>query len=220
MSTTRWLRNSAVATWSCCALLWGCSAPDPGPQVTQPRDVSGFDRVDVRGAASIDVSVGPAHSLTIEGAQNDLDGVVSRVENGALIIEDRDGWMWNSRRGSLRLRITTPALQGLSVSGAGDVTLHGVNGGDLSLSVQGAGELKGSGTVQNLNAQLSGAGNMELEELSATNANVVVNGAGNMELNVTGTLVATVNGLGNIHYRGNPAQVQTAMNGVGSISPR
>jgi hypothetical protein len=188
--------------------------------VTQPRDVAAFDAVDIRGAAKIDVTAGPAHSLVIEGSQKAVDAMVSRVEGSKLVIEDRDGWMWQGRKGSLQLRITAPELKALTVSGAGEVTLGGMNGGDLSLAVQGAGDLKGSGSVAQLTAQLSGAGSLDLSALTATNANVVVNGAGNMELNVTGSLVATVNGVGNIHYRGNPAQVQTAMNGVGSISPR
>ena len=222
MSTTRSPDRVpfAAAVLACTLLLAACLPPAAGRPISQPLAVSAFESVDVRGAATIEVAVGQTHSLVIEGSQEDVESIASRVENGTLVIEDRDGWLWQPRRGSLQLRIATPALKALTVSGAAKVRLHGLSGGDLSLAVQGAGDLNGSGTVSRLDAQLSGAGNMELSGLTATDATVVVNGAGNMDLNVTGSLVATVNGVGNIHYRGNPAQVKTAMNGVGSISPR
>ena len=66
---------------------------------------------------------------------------------------------------------------------------------------------------------MNGAGDMDLSRLESTDATVVVNGAGSMDVNATGTLVATVNGVGSIDYYGKPAGLTTTINGVGSISP-
>jgi hypothetical protein len=67
---------------------------------------------------------------------------------------------------------------------------------------------------------MDGAGSLDLSRLEAVSATVTVNGAGSIEVNATGSLVATVNGVGSINYYGKPSKVTTAINGVGSISPR
>jgi Putative auto-transporter adhesin, head GIN domain len=67
---------------------------------------------------------------------------------------------------------------------------------------------------------MNGAGKMDLSQLEAVSALVTANGAGSIDVNSTGSLDATVNGVGTINYYGKPAKVTTAINGVGSISPR
>jgi hypothetical protein len=85
--------------------------------------------------------------------------------------------------------------------------------------LSGAGEVTATGAVQSLNARINGAGNMDLSKLSAVDATVYVNGAGELTVNVTGSLEAELNGVGNIRYAGNPQKVEPQINGVGHIGP-
>jgi len=61
---------------------------------------------------------------------------------------------------------------------------------------------------------------MDFARVVTRDVTATANGAGNLDVSATGRLVATVNGVGSINYAGKPAQVETAINGVGSISPR
>ncbi len=142
------------------------------------------------------------------------------MQAGALVLEEKSRWYWGAPTGEIRLHVTVPALRALSVYGAGDVSISGVAGGDLAISLRGAGNLAAIGTVETLQAEISGAGNMELSRLIAVNATVAVNGAGNLQVHATGKLDATLNGVASISYGGKPTQVQTDINGVGSISPK
>jgi hypothetical protein len=174
----------------------------------------------MRGAATIDVLVGPVQSLSLTAPRETLAALDASVKNGTLILEQRKRGFWWMNQGKLQIRITLPALDAVAINGAGDVSINGLAGGELSLAAQGASDLEASGKVDTLNASINGAGDMDLSRLVATTATVSVNGAGDLTVNVTGTLNAQVNGVGSIDYLGHPATVVPTIHGVGSISPK
>ncbi len=199
------------------AALAGCSGGKSTPG-TETRAVADFHGVELRGAADINVEVGPAFSVTITAGAAALPHVKTEVSNGTLVIDHKRGWFW-SDRGPLTVRITMPMLDRFDVNGAGKVNLSGVQGEKLELSIDGAANLTASGAITKLEADINGAGDMGLAGLIATDAELTVNGAGKITAQVTGALEAVVNGVGNIRYSGNPAHVTTSINGVGSITP-
>jgi hypothetical protein len=136
-----------------------------------------------------------------------------------LIIDHHDGWHLFGRSEKVALRITLPVLNAFAANGAAGVRITGAKDNPLALVMQGAGSIEASGAVPSLNARMNGAGDMNLSNLTATDATVVVNGAGSMEVTVTGSLEATPNGVGSITYGGKPQHLDTRINGVGSLSP-
>jgi hypothetical protein len=135
------------------------------------------------------------------------------------VIERRRHWYEFGGNSRLSLRITTPDLNAFAVQGAGDVEIRDASGDALAVVLSGAGEVSATGAVQSLNARINGAGDMDLSKLSAVDATVYVNGAGELSVNVSGTLEAELNGVGNIRYSGNPQKVEPQINGVGRIAP-
>jgi hypothetical protein len=208
----------AVAVAGAMAIaLAGCSGGQSAPG-SETRAVADFHGVELRGAADISVEVGPAFSVTITAGAAALPHVKTEVRNGALVIDHKRGWFW-SDRGPLTVHITMPMLDEFKVNGAGKVNLSGVKGEKLELAIDGAANLTAAGNIAKLEADINGAGDMALSGLVATDAELTVNGAGKISAQVTGTLEAVVNGVGNIRYSGNPAHVTTSINGVGSITP-
>jgi hypothetical protein len=204
---------------ACTLLLGACSGGASGPVITQQRGVDAFHSIDLRGAAKISVLVGPATSVVVTGPADALEKFDTRVQNGMLILESHRKLAWlGGNDANYELRITTPSLHAFAINGAGDVTINGVTGDALAIAVQGAGKLEASGEVKALNARINGAGDMDLSHLLASDASLVVNGAGNLTAQVTGSLDAKVNGVGNITYSGNPQKVDSSINGVGNIS--
>ena len=217
MFTTRSL--SVAAAVALTALLAACSGGGPaGPTTSEQRQVADFHAIELRGAADLTVAVGSATSLTITADATTLGKLKTEVHDGKLVIDHQSGWSFLSGSG-VKMQLTTPQLDALTINGAGDINITGVKGPKLDLQLNGASNLKASGATEDLDANLSGAGDVDLSQLNARNAKVSVNGAGNLKVLATGALDATVNGVGSISYAGNPQPVKTQINGVGSIKP-
>jgi len=213
----RTIRHS-LSLLALAALLPACARVEDGPKVSESRSVGEFSSIDLRGAGTLDVLVGQPHSVTVEASADTLKDLETRVQGDRLVIDARDESFW-LRNGTYRVRITVPRLDSLVVSGATDASIHGFSGGNTKIVVSGAGDLEASGTVDSFDAVTNGAANLNLSQLTATDVRVVVNGAGNAKVQASGRLDATVNGVGNIEYRGHPTDLKTAVNGVGSIKP-
>jgi hypothetical protein len=220
MSITRLPEVTRAGLLGCALLLAACSGSAEGPPVTQTRDVGEFSAVELRGSATLDVLVGTAASVTLVGDTRTLEKFTTRVQDGTLLVEQKSGWMWFTNGGDLQARITVPALRALTLNGAGNVSINGLAGGELVVTLQGAGNVEATGSLDALVAVMNGAGNMNFTRVTARDVTATTNGAGNLDVSASGKLVATVNGVGSINYAGKPAQVETAINGVGSISPR
>jgi hypothetical protein len=65
---------------------------------------------------------------------------------------------------------------------------------------------------------MAGAGHGDFSRLVADQAKVVVEGVGSVIVNPKDTLDATMNGVGAILYTGSPREVNTRMNGLGTIA--
>lgn len=216
MSITR-LRRACGALLGV-AWLAGCSGPPPGPMNDQTRTVDAFHAIELRGSGEAFVKVGKPQALVVSTQQSAHSRIVTRVQDGKLIVENVKG-NWYHDRPTLRLQIDVPALDAVTLSGGTVLAIDDMTGPRLALSVKGAGSVRAAGEVSALKVQLDGAGSMDLTKLQAGDASVTVNGTGEIRLHVTGQLEATVNGVGNVKYAGNPREVVRHMNGIGSISP-
>ena len=217
MSITRW-PDPILLLAAALALLSACSRPPAGPMRAESRSVEPFHGIELRGNGEARISVGKPHALTVTTEASAHPDVITRVERGVLIVENLKG-SWYRSRPTLKLDVQVPQLDSLTSAGANIIALESMSGPRLQIVVSGAGSVRATGDVGALDAQLAGAGDMDLSGLQAGNAHVTVNGAGNVQLHVTGQLEATVNGVGNVSYAGNPREVVPHVNGFGSISP-
>jgi hypothetical protein len=64
----------------------------------------------------------------------------------------------------------------------------------------------------------SGAGNVDLGDLDATDATVSVAGVGNIDVNASGKVNADVAGAGNVTLHRKPAQLTSQISGIGSVN--
>jgi Putative auto-transporter adhesin, head GIN domain len=207
-----------------CALaalgLAACQPVAPGPAVTESRDVPAFHAIEVRGSARVDVEVGPTVSVKLTGDAAALAGLGSSVDDGTLVLEQKEKWFWRQGEGPVTARITMPKLDSMTLNGTGVSQITGISGAQLSLIVQGTGGVVAAGQIDSLKVRINGTGTMDLSHLVATAATAAVNGAGSLTVNSTASLDAEVNGVGSISYLGHPGKVESAIHGVGSISPK
>ena len=112
-----------------------------------------------------------------------------------------------------------PALEGIELSGASELTISGFSGDRLEITASGATEIDGSnGSYRELRLVVSGAGDVNLGEIVVDDARVVLSGAGDILLNMNGgVLSGTVSGAGQIRYRGTVREENVATSGFSSV---
>ena len=207
------------------ALLSACNDGDDrrarGPSRSETRDVGSFDSIDMRGAARLEITVGKPESLVLEGRSSSIERVETDVRHSSLYIESkpRDWFMSNNRR-RITVKITVPRLEQLEVEGGNDVRLTGFDGGETRIRASGAAHILADGRLDELTIRMAGAGHGDFSRLEADETKVVVEGVGSVIVHPKETLDATMNGVGAILYTGNPREVNTRMNGLGTIARR
>ena len=186
-----------------------------GNRVRQIRAAGDFTRVIADDAMDVEIRIGPHASIELEGDDNLIDRIRTDAERGTLHLRVRGGYRV---RRPMIARITVPRLERLDLEASGDGRISGLNGGTLALASFGSGSFTAEGRVDALELRIQGSGDANLEGLRASEARLVINGSGDASAHVVDTIIATVNGTGEIVYRGEPRNVTEDVNGTGRIS--
>ncbi|MEM7453270.1 MAG: DUF2807 domain-containing protein [Planctomycetota bacterium] len=186
-----------------------------GTKKSEDREVTEFTRIVIEGVGEVEISIAEEASLSIATDDNILELIESTVEDGVLKIRPTESI--NPTIGP-EITIATLALEGVTVDGAAALDITGDLGESLDIVLNGAGNVEGNGSVNDLNIETNGAGNVDLEELEADSVKIVLNGAGNGTVHANSSVDATINGFGSVTVHGNPADVNRSVNGLGSVS--
>jgi hypothetical protein len=204
---------------------------------TERRDVSGFSEVGFGVAGEVIIDLGTTYSVVLEGDRDYIKEIETKVYGDQLRIK-RDNWFDTGNR-KVVVRITLPALDGISVSGSGKVTVNDpLKGGDLDVAVSGSGKaflrevelnnvecsisgsgslnIDGDGTVKRLEINISGSGDYLGGATRVETMEASISGSGSCDCYVTGKLEAAISGSGNIIYSGNP-KIDAAVSGSGKV---
>ncbi len=185
-----------------------------GKRVRQSRPAGRFTHVIADDAMDVEIAIGPDFAIELEGDDNLIDRIHTEAENGTLHLQVRGSY--RVRRPMLA-RITMPRLDRVNLEASGDARIRGLNGGRLTLIGQGSGSFDADGAVDQVEVRINGSGNADLDGLRAREARIQINGSGDARAHVVDTIVATLNGTGEIVYRGRPRSVSEDVNGTGAI---
>ncbi len=140
--------------------------------------------------------------------------VTARVVAGTLVIGTTGSF---TAKSPMSVEVSVPSLAAVKLSGSGQISVTGINGPRLTVTLAGSGALYASGTVAKLDVTLSGSGLAQLSNLAARDVHAVVTGSGLIRVTATASLNAAVPGSGAIIYRGNP-QVTSSVTGSGTVT--
>ncbi|TLM95335.1 head GIN domain-containing protein [Hymenobacter jeollabukensis] len=245
------MKTSRLPHLACLLLLLAAATAfrpvAPGPpsalraaaDTREVRTVGAFTRVQLAGSMEVIVTQGNAQKVEVVGQPEDVKEVETTVEKGRLRVGtvNHTGMSWRNFKGPVKVYVTVTTLEGLSVSGSGnlhaDNTLTGkavtvaVSGSGqlraplqaevVEASVSGSGQMRLNGSTRSLSASVSGSGRIEAAELKASTCEARISGSGNCRLNVAETLDAHISGSGNIYYAGSP-RVTSHVAGSGRVS--
>ncbi len=194
--------------------LFGDMRVGSGTLLSQTRELPAFSSIEVDGSSDVEVQIGAAQQVAVTGDDNLLDMIDLTVRDGRLTVSSHGSY--RSRR-DLKVAITLPALDAVTIEGSGDVVLHGFAGSALKLRIAGSGDIHADGAVDTLALRIAGSGDADLSALKAKTAAVEINGSGDASVFASESLSAATNGSGDIRYSGDPKQLATAVHGSGDI---
>lgn len=232
-----------VCTLFAVASAAGCGGvAGSGRVVSQDRTYTPFQRIEVRGSASVKVVSG-AGALSVITDDNLLPYVTTQIVGDRLIVDEREHRSLFSAlypSSGIEVQVTTPEpILSASLSGSGSLEsldkiansadkmqlrLSGSGSSRLTLAgsaveadLSGSGSLRLDGTVTNGRFTTAGSGSVNAFDLSLTTATAEISGSGSMHLAVSESLDATLRGSGSVIYSGSPLVTEKRL-GSGSVS--
>ena len=208
-----------------------------GNVITETRQVSNFNRLELTGIGTLVILQGEEESLEISAEDNILSKIQTRVMGNTLEI-GFDEFINITPIKEIIYTLRVKNLEGISTSGVGVVQADSITGDHLEIEISGAGgvnikeltakdldvQISGSGNfylagiVASQQVELSGFGNYRAGDLRSEDAQIEISGTGNATIWVTHSIEAEISGLGNLNYYGNP-NVSQEVNGLGNANP-
>ncbi|HAQ21684.1 MAG TPA: hypothetical protein DCR40_21005 [Prolixibacteraceae bacterium] len=207
----------------------------------QTRKVDPFTEISLRISANVHLEQGAKQNLEIVAKPSTLDEIITEVKDGKLIIRfpNKDYFWRTFQPGEITIYITTPEINGLGVSGSGDIIAEDeIKTKTLDMAVSGSGNIKlselsaervksvisGSGdiivagktTAQDLSVNISGSGNFKGLDFSSDDVTVKIAGSGNVGVEANKNLYVRLAGSGNVTYKGKP-MIDQSIAGSGSV---
>jgi len=188
-----------------------------GHVTTLRFDVSDFNSVEVGGVFQVEIVAQKDFGVQVQADENLLQYIKVEVEDGILKIESDKNLKSKS---PIRIRISAPNIERLEASGVSRVTVADLKNASLDVDTSGASKIVIAGETETLNVHVSGASNVDAENLKAVNGFVEANGASHVSVNVADTLKADASGASRVIYTGNPISVQKDISGASGISQK
>lgn len=199
------------------ALLAGCNwvgIHGNGNIVTDQRTITDFSEIAASGGMKIEWHSGPP-SLSITTDQNLLQYIESRVSDFKLRLRIREHVRPSQH---ILVTISSPKLSGADLSGAVDLVGHALSGPKFYVRGSGASDITVDGNVDELLADITGAGDLRAKSLLTKSAEVSVTGAADATVNVSDALRVSITGAGDVIYYGNPKTLEKHITGAGSVN--
>ena len=201
---------------------------------TETRNAEGFNQISSSGDFTVTVMPGNFYSVEITAESNLLPYISTNVDGKTLKI--RTTGIHSLRQTEpIEIFITTPVLNGLTLSGSGLIETGSFLSSDFDVSVSGSGDIKaiissdkvranisGSGTIYmegdalNTNFVISGSGKIKSYNLLQDQCQAVISGSGDMYVNASQFIDARISGSGRVYFVNHPI-VHTSISGSGDV---
>lgn len=184
---------------------------------------TGFNEIEIGSAFETEIEFGDDYTVTVMGREEDIDKVnVMQVEKVMVFeYEDNNYRYKNLNRKNVKIRITMPEINAITLSGASKVYLTGFNASDLEITqngasfcsvdadfeeitanVNGASELILKGEGEELSIELSGASQLNANNYQVNFANVKASGLSEAQLYVIKQIMLDASLVSEVKYRG------------------
>lgn len=223
-------------------LMVGFLIANPVLAKDENRDLPPFSEIALRVSAKVYLEQGEKQSVRIVANSETLEELITEVKNRTLNIRFPNTNIFrNWNPGKIEIYISVPEINGLNISGSGDIVAENVKSRILDLVVSGSGNIEiehltseklsasisGSGNIkieqggiaEEFKSRTSGSGNIDARGFEAKNVDVQTSGSGSCSVISNGTIKARISGSGNVYYSGNPS-IEASVSGSGKVKKR
>lgn len=216
-----------------------CYTPN-GNIVTVERVHSDFNRVSLETFTDVYIEQAPDYSVKIEGSENLMDIIETKVSGSELIIEVKNSKCIKNGDDT-KVFITMPELRELSLDGSGNIDISNelvsdkliasINGSgnieidslktnQLNLTISGSGSFFAASTdttaLQDI--KINGSGSSKTLSMPSLKSDVDLSGSGSCHLHTIEELNVKISGSGNVRYEGTPT-IDQVTTGSGTVNP-
>jgi hypothetical protein len=198
-------------------MLSGCNSgiKGNGEIVSEHREVASFNQIKLSGGYIIDISQGEKQSVELTGESNILPLIETKIDDDTLTIGCKKDISINPSQ-DLKIKITTPDIQSLSISGSAKGKISDINNRDFNLEISGSSKIDVQGKSKNMKINISGSGDINAKDMAITGSNIKISGSGKVTLGEVKELNVNIAGSGKIYYGGNP-KISQKIAGSGSL---
>ena len=212
---------------------------------TKDIDAKDFNKIQVAGSADVEFTQDSTYRVSLDGDEETLSKVEVTVSNGTLVIKNKTKKVGINNNRDYKVYVSAPELIGIDINGAGKFEADSIATKSFDAEINGAGKVKIEHlTCENcssvVNGEITGAGQIELEDVTANAVNIKVTGAGQIdieennveksvfsvsgagqiegEFNDCGSLEGNVAGVCNRKLKGNVKFFKSSSTGVGNFN--
>lgn len=190
-------------------------------QKKETRSVDTFTKISFRASGKVYIKQGTPQRVEIEGSEETLEKIKTKVDGGKLIIGAEGKWLdWSwGDDDKVVVNITVANIDALSVSGSGNMIVQTkVTTSNLDLDVSGSGSLKVDIDAAEVEADVSGSGDMELRG-KCKSFSTDISGSGGVQLSliVAGSAEFDLSGSGKVEATGSSQAIKAEITGSGEI---
>lgn len=200
-----------VLATTACSVEIGSS----GETVTETFDITRFSELDIDSAFDVTIEVGPEPSLEIDVGEGMVDNLEVEQDGERLRIGLDNGLFSTSR--ALEIRLTTPGLTKMSLEGAVDAEITGLDGGPLEVELSGASQITGEGSVGVLIIDADGASDADFSDTSVDRAEVEASGASHIDVNGADEVEGMASGASSVDVSPTATMVNVTTSGAASV---
>jgi hypothetical protein len=188
-----------------------------GNIITEVRKPGIFTEVHSSGATPLTITYGTEYKVEVKGSANLIPRYKSNINNGVLSLGFE---RVNVHDNDIEVFVTLPELKKVSVSGSGSLWIDGnfpsMDVFRLSISGSSKTTVRGAFVANEVNVDISGSGDANLENIQAKKGDVRISGSGDVRMNVQNFLKVRISGSGEVYYTGD-ATVDSEISGSGKV---
>jgi len=160
----------------------GKSVKGSGPVKTEKRSAGAFNAIDLNVSGEVYIKEGKDYSIEVEAQQELLQILLTEINGPALEIKYPKGT--NVRNAEpVKVYVTLPSVHRLEVAGSGTIYAQdALHTEGLQLQVSGSGNIELANiTATDIRANIAGSGNIVLKKGDANSENIQITGSGNID---------------------------------------
>jgi len=229
-------------------LVSACKNPDVNNNSTEINSetietaiykINSFNKITNKTIVNIEITNEvPVDEIHLISSKSNLEEITHEIIDNELILSQKNKTFTLKNNTQIIAKINSENISKFNINGAGyikssiiqksdniETKIEGAGNLELivanitvSNKIEGLGNLSLKGKTNIAKTEIEGAGNLDAFELETVTTIVSIEGVGNANVNASEKLEASISGIGNLTYKGNPKEIIKNKSGLGSIN--